>query len=438
LDGGRIKYLKTVEENKNIMLVLRSGGDFSIKDVELIVRHINGNWKSSTLPKIYCLWDKATDVMDLGGFTLLPFKTTLPGTWARMHLYSPEMEKYRPFLYVDLDTAVINSLENIFDLITDKSKFITLEDFWQKGRLATGLVWFPANSEKIRTVWNAKPEAPIGRRMDGFLRNVVKADMYWQDLTKTIIDFKPRSRKLLDTLPSNANLICFHGKPRILGAQSIEWVKQYVEKDFARQLRAEEKVTVIIPYNRDRGWLQQAKDSIPKGVQTILSKGDGNWPENFNKVLDQATGKYIRWLHEDDMLTDNCIEDSVYALESQDVDFIHGNAYEIFMNAGRAPGKYIPRIKVPTLQDLLVKNVIHSATLMYKREVFEKVGKMNESLWVMEEFEFNLRCLKAGLRIGYCDNYLAWYRRHSQQKVRVVPIPEKNKERELVRNDYKI
>jgi len=87
---------------------------------------------------------------------------------------------------------------------------------------------------------------------------------------------------------------------------------------------------------------------------------------------------------------------------------------------------------------LLVKNVIHSATLMYKREVFEKVGKMNESLWVMEEFEFNLRCLKAGLRIGYCDNYLAWYRRHSQQKVRVVPIPEKNKERELVRNDYKI
>jgi hypothetical protein len=436
LVGGKIKYLKSVEENKKIMLVLRSGGDFTIKDVELIARHINGNWKSSTLPKIYCLWDKAADVMDLGGFTLLPFRTTLPGTWARMHLYSPEMEQYRPFLYVDLDTAIINTLENIFDLVTDQSKFITLEDFWQKGSLATGLVWFPAHSKKIQAVWNAKPDIPISRRMDGFLRRVVKVDMFWQALTNTIVDFKPRKSKLLNTLPVNTNLVCFHGKPRIPQAQSIEWVKQYMEKDFARQLRAEDKVTVVIPYNRDRGWLQQAIGSIPKGVQLLLSKGDGNWPQNFNKVLNQATGKYIRWLHEDDMLTDNSIEDSVYAIESQDVDFIHGNAYELFMNVGRAPGKFIPKIKIPTVQDLLGKNFIHSETLLYKREVFEKVGGLDETLQTAEEREFNLRCLQAGLKIGYCDSFLAWYRRHPQQKVRTISKSIRLQERQMVRSKY--
>ncbi len=43
-----------------ILLVLRSGGDFSLRDVQLIARHINGLWKSTPMPRIVCLWDKAT------------------------------------------------------------------------------------------------------------------------------------------------------------------------------------------------------------------------------------------------------------------------------------------------------------------------------------------------------------------------------------------
>jgi len=74
---------------------------------------------------------------------------------------------------------------------------------------------------------------------------------------------------------------------------------------------------------------------------------------------------------------------------------------------------------------------------MYKREVFEKVGKMNETLNTAEEFEFNLRCLKAGLKIGYCETPLAFYRRHAQQKVRVVPKEQKDKEREQVKQLYR-
>lgn len=107
------------------------------------------------------------------------------------------------------------------------------------------------------------------------------------------------------------------------------------------------------------------------------------------------------------------------------------------MNAGAKIHRYVPPIQIPTKQDLLRKNVIHSATLMYRREVFEKVGKMNENLWTAEEFEFNLRCLSAGLQIGYCNAPLAYYRRHPEQKVRVVAKGDKDKERELVRNMYR-
>jgi hypothetical protein len=378
------------------------------------------------------MWDKTTTHYDLGGFEVIPLPNTLPGTWSRMELYSPSMEQYRPFLYIDLDTAVINSLERLIDIIPDRLKFITLQDFWQVGQLATGLVWFPAGSEKIKKVWESF-NGPTGKRMDAYLRSVIHPDLFWQNITDTIYDFKPKSKQLLNSIPYGANLICFHGKPRILQAIGLDWVNNYVlQREFLNRL-----VTVIIPYKEDRGWLQDAIDSVPKGVQLLLGQGNGNWPENFNKVLPQAEGDYIRYLHEDDMLTPNCIEDSVSTFESTGADFIHGWAEEFYSYKSDRI-LYKPKIEHPTLRDMLTKNYIHSATLMYRKEVFKKIGTFDESLNVMEEYEFSLRCLKAGLQLGYCPSILAYYRRHPQQKVRVVPDNEKVAERIMVRNKYRI
>ena len=424
-----------MENRRTIVLVLKNGKGFSFSDVQLIAKHIHGKWESDIRPRIICLWDQASEKYDLGWIEILPLRNKFPGTWTRIELYSPAMEEYRPFLYVDLDTAIIESLERIFELVTDPAMFIPLEDFYQKDKLATGLAWIPANSKKISSIWKAWKGEVRGSRMDKYLRKVVEPDMFWQNLTSKIISFKPKDAgtraKLLDQLPKNTIMVCFHGKPRIPEAINIKWVDDYIKQEFIKA-----KVTVIIPYNRDRGWLKEAVESVPEGVQLLISQGEGNWPENFNKVLDQATGDYIKWLHEDDMLTPNSIADSIEAIESQGVDFIHGEAVEIYMNSGRPTKRYKPAIEKPTVADLLKRNIIHSATLMYKREVFEKF-KMDETLNTAEEFEFNLRCLKAGMKIGYCAKPLAFYRRHKEQKVRVVPVSEKNKEREMVKSNYK-
>ncbi len=428
-----------MEGKKTIVLVLRSGGDFHFRDIELISRHIFGKWKGKTKPHIICLWDKVKDNCILNGIEFIKLKNNWPGSWARMELFSPEMEKYRPFLYIDLDTAIINSLENIFDLIPDTSMFITLEDFWQKGELAGGLMWIPAKSEKIKVIWDKWDGNVTGKRMDHFLRKVIKPDIFWQQITHTIYDFKPAYNILLIDLPKDADLVCFHGKPRIFSAAessiSIGWVKKYVcQKDFPKN-EIQYDVTVIIPYNIDRGYLKQAIDSVPKDVQLILSQGDGNWPSNFNKVLGKVKGRFVKYLHEDDMLTENCIKDSVQALEEQKVDFIHGNAIELNVITNKTK-LYRPIIKFPTTSDLMKRNMIHSATLMYRKELFDEMGGFNESLWVMEEFEYNLRLLSAGKKIGYCDSTLAIYRRHPLQKVRVVPKEIKIKEKELVKSWY--
>lgn len=221
-----------MSSKRTIVVVLRSGGDFILQDVFLISHHILTKWvNKNELPRIICLWDKASHHYDLGEIEFIPLTNDFPGTWSRMQLYSPEMEQYRPFLYVDLDTAIIDTIEHIFDLVKDETQFITLEDFFQKKLLATGLVWFPANSKKINDIWKARDKARVGSfRMDYFLREVVTPDAFWQQLTDTILDFKPIGKhKLLTELPDKTNLVCFHGKPRIPQATDIEWVKNYIE-----------------------------------------------------------------------------------------------------------------------------------------------------------------------------------------------------------------
>ena len=191
------------------------------------------------------------------------------------------------------------------------------------------------------------------------------------------------------------------------------------------------KVTVIIPYKEDRGYLSEAIASVPKDCQLILAKGNGTWPQNFNKVLPQAKGEFIKYLHDDDILTENCIRDSVEALK--DCDFIHGNAYMIREKTTewRAP------VKTPTLQEMIQRNVLHSATLMYKRSVFEKIGSFDEDLKTCEEYEFNLRCLAAGLKIGYCDSFLAYYRFHPQMKTITINEKRRNADRQKIRAYYR-
>jgi teichuronic acid biosynthesis glycosyltransferase TuaG len=175
-------------------------------------------------------------------------------------------------------------------------------------------------------------------------------------------------------------------------------------------------VSIIIPYKVNRGWLNEAIDSVYyqtyKGkIEILESKSDKSVSYNINQAVKVARGEYIKYLCEDDYLTPNSIADSVEAI--QDFDFIHGVANNIIH--GRVQVQY-PRMKNPTLKDMIESNVIHGGTLMYRAEVFDKVGLFDETLVCAEEYDFNLRCLKLGMKLGYCDKVLYNYRRHDQQK----------------------
>jgi GT2 family glycosyltransferase len=75
---------------------------------------------------------------------------------------------------------------------------------------------------------------------------------------------------------------------------------------------------------------------------------------------------------------------------------------------------------------------------MYCREVFDKVGLFNEADMVrsFEEYEFNIRCLQMGMKIGYCNSTLAFYRRHSDQLIKKVSRSTRQSNKKVVLNKY--
>jgi GT2 family glycosyltransferase len=135
------------------------------------------------------------------------------------------------------------------------------------------------------------------------------------------------------------------------------------------------------------------------------------------------------------MLTENCIEDSVKAIEEQGVDFIHGKSYTV-SSTGEILSTYIPPEAI-TYADLLQNNYIHGGTLMFRKRVFDKLGGYKENLHHSEEYEFNLRAMQAGFKLGYCDKILYFYRRHEEQKSFKYGVDLNNMGREVAKQHKK-
>jgi len=199
------------------------------------------------------------------------------------------------------------------------------------------------------------------------------------------------------------------------------------------------KVSIIIPFKTDRGWLDDAIDSVYnqtyKGqIELIESQSNKGVSYNLNRGIEMASGDFIKYLCDDDQLTPNCIRDSVDFFG--DADFIHGQAINRWETKQEI---FKPRLAVPTLTDMIEINVIHGGTLMYRKEVFEKVGLFDETLISAEEYDFNMRCLSMGLKVGYVPKLLYIYRRHEKQKSlgKNIDQVERAKRIEAIKNRFR-
>ena len=242
-----------------VMTVLRSGGDFKMADVLLLSERLQQQWKSQygeeeTL-QVICLTDVIKDETFLKNVHLIPLPNPQwRGWWAKMNIFHPMFEKYRPFLFMDLDTAIVGPIGDFVIPRRQLSGFITLEDFHAGGkRLASALMWLPLKSEKLDKIWKNWIGSPGAhskkyRGDQDFLRAVTSPDALWQYIPETkekLSSFKP-NRKWLYYLPANLSIVCFHGSPRVpVAAKTVSWVKKYRDGGF--ETEQTQPVTLHIP-----------------------------------------------------------------------------------------------------------------------------------------------------------------------------------------------
>ena len=171
-------------------------------------------------------------------------------------------------------------------------------------------------------------------------------------------------------------------------------------------------ISVIVPYNKDRGYLSQCLDSIRDQTnaefELIESFSPGTLPENFNAGLKKAKGEFIKMVQDDDWLPYNALKHLADGIG--DAPWVIGNV----MQMCAAPYMYKPLYL--DFKSNLNHYVLHMGSTMYRKDVLDEIGGMDETLTTGEEYDMHLKLLSLAYFPNYINNHVYNYRMWSGGK----------------------
>lgn len=204
----------------NVVCVLRSGGDYDAEYVERLQKGVAEHLKKPH--KFVCLSDFDVPCRRI------PLAYDWPGWWSKMELFRPDLTG--DLLFFDLDTVIVGDLKDI----ASQRALTMLRDFFAPQYLASGVMYLPwFERGEVWRRWIKDPDGHMkeqrGHGDGGFLRDVFrKRPQVWQEeFPGQIVSYKGHVRvpqhpieKGDGTVPKNARVVCFHGKPR---PRDVQW-----------------------------------------------------------------------------------------------------------------------------------------------------------------------------------------------------------------------
>lgn len=200
-----------------VICVLRSGG---IYDATWVARLKAGVERHLSVPHHFiCFSDVPVPC------ARTPLKHNWPGWWSKMEIFQID----GPALYIDLDTAVTGSLDDIAEQ-AENWQFTVLRDFYREKGIGSGVMAWNVDLRRLYDEFRADADAHIARiRTRGdqhFIEERVRAGgiARWQDvLPGQIVSYKAhvRARENIHeigdgSLPPDARLVCLHGQPKFI------------------------------------------------------------------------------------------------------------------------------------------------------------------------------------------------------------------------------
>jgi glycosyltransferase involved in cell wall biosynthesis len=152
-----------------------------------------------------------------------------------------------------------------------------------------------------------------------------------------------------------------------------------------------------------------------------VSEKDRGQTHAINKGLQRATGDIMAYLNSDDVYAQGTLERVAdYWVRHPDVDLVHGRCRFVAQGGtkvGERTGSITRYDEILDIWDFWWngRNFVQPEVFWSKR-IAEKIGPFREDLYWVMDYEYWLRILRAGGKVGFIDAELASFRRHPEQK----------------------
>lgn len=167
---------------------------------------------------------------------------------------------------------------------------------------------------------------------------------------------------------------------------------------------------------------EQATRFVEKGIHFLLMESRQNQgiTKNINRMLEEASGEFIKIIASDDMLTGTYLSEMVSLLEENlSWKMVFSNGYKVKEETVYpVQEKYILESIMDAIPDctnnlferIYTLNFIPAPTLLIRRSILEEVGGYDEDIGI-EDWEMLLRVLQRYPEgIGACESKLVYYR----------------------------
>ena len=137
-----------------------------------------------------------------------------------------------------------------------------------------------------------------------------------------------------------------------------------------------------------------------------VSETDNGIYHAMNKGLTQASGDLVNFLNADDYLMPESLQHVSSAYGDEDADVYYGN--QLFL--WEINGERLEKRCIPNLQLMEKKMGLFHQACFVRRNVFEELGKFDESFSIAGDYEFMLRVFLSQCRFTHVNAYISAFR----------------------------
>ncbi|GAB6094263.1 hypothetical protein JCM14469_05150 [Desulfatiferula olefinivorans] len=154
------------------------------------------------------------------------------------------------------------------------------------------------------------------------------------------------------------------------------------------------------------------------GHVTLIAEDDDGQSDAVNKGFERASGDIVAWINSDDYYCDDHVFETVLRRfnDGDCPDIVYGKGIYVNERGEKLRDVYVNRNPESLPWRLQQECGIFQPALFMRRSVIERVGFLTKSLHYCMDYEYWIRCVKAGVRFVYLDEDLACFRFYDSNK----------------------